>query len=103
MIEKLKKRWNITSNFQVVIILLVFALTGTTAAKLTDPFMNLVNIETNSLPVFLRWIVRIAIILPIYQVLLLLYGWLFGQFAFFWTFEKKFLSRLGLGFLFKKS
>jgi len=29
-------------------------------------------------------------------------GWLFGQFKFFWAFEKKFLNRLGLGFLFKK-
>ncbi|MDG1172014.1 MAG: diacylglyceryl transferase, partial [Polaribacter sp.] len=29
-------------------------------------------------------------------------GWIFGEFKFFWAFEKKFLSRLGLGFLFKK-
>ena len=29
-------------------------------------------------------------------------GFMFGQFKFFWEFEKKFLSRIGLGFLFQK-
>ena len=33
-------------------------------------------------------------ILPIYNVVLLLYGALFGQFRFFWEFEKRFFGRL---------
>ncbi|MGB5647230.1 MAG: DUF6787 family protein, partial [Muriicola sp.] len=32
---------------------------------------------------------------------LVLFGWLFGQFRFFWNFEKKMLHRIGLGFLLK--
>jgi hypothetical protein len=35
-------------------------------------------------------------------VLLVSIGFLFGQFAFFWEFEKKMLRSIGLGFLFKE-
>jgi photosystem II CP47 chlorophyll apoprotein len=31
-----------------------------------------------------------------YQILLVFWGWLLGQFDFFWAFEKKMLSRLGI-------
>jgi hypothetical protein len=33
-------------------------------------------------------------VLPAYQVLLLLYGFLLGQFAFFWAFEKRMFGRI---------
>jgi len=33
-------------------------------------------------------------ILPIYNIFLLFYGFLFGQFHFFWTFEKRLLKRV---------
>ena len=33
---------------------------------------------------------------PIYQLTLPLVGWVFGQFNFFWNFEKKMLRRMGL-------
>ena len=34
------------------------------------------------------------LILPLYNVILLGYGFLFGQFSFFWAFEKKLFKRL---------
>ena len=34
------------------------------------------------------------LILPVYNGLLLAYGFLFGQFQFFWEFEKRFMSRI---------
>jgi hypothetical protein len=46
--------------------------------------------------------IRLILIFPIYQVLLVVIGFLFGQFKFFWAFEKKMLKRMGLGFFFKK-
>ncbi|MEL0308655.1 MAG: DUF6787 family protein, partial [Flavobacteriaceae bacterium] len=42
------------------------------------------------------WPLRIILIFPLYQVLLVLFGWIFGQFKFFWAFEKKMLKRLGI-------
>jgi hypothetical protein len=35
-----------------------------------------------------------VLILPVYNVLLLFYGAIFGQFRFFWDFEKRFFNRL---------
>jgi hypothetical protein len=33
MLEKLKQQWNIRSNFQVFVIITVFAITGSTTEK----------------------------------------------------------------------
>lgn len=92
--DKLKKRWGIESNFQIFLILIVFAITGSTSAKLAGPLCDLLGIykETSWL---WYWFARIVLIFPIYQVLLVFFGWVFGQFQFFWEFEKKMLGRLG--------
>ncbi len=99
--EKLKKRWGIDSNFQIVIIFIVFAVTGSTAAKLAAPITEFIGLGQETTSTWLYWTVRILLIFPIYQVLLVAFGWLFGQFRFFWNFEKKMINRLGLGFLLK--
>ncbi|WP_091868210.1 DUF6787 family protein [Pricia antarctica] len=99
--EKLKKRWGIDTNFQIVIICIVFAVTGSAATKLAAPITEFIGLDRETTNPWLFWPVRILLIFPIYQVLLVLIGWLFGQFTFFWNFEKKTLNRLGLGFLFK--
>ncbi len=99
--EKLKKRWGIDSNFQIVVICIVFTVTGSAAAKLAAPITEFIGLDRENTNPWVFWPVRILLIFPIYQVLLVIIGWLFGQFKFFWNFEKKTLNRLGLGFLFK--
>ncbi|WP_072879605.1 DUF6787 family protein [Salegentibacter echinorum] len=99
--EKLKKRWGIKSNFQIFIIILVFAITGSTAAKLAAPVCNFLGIHQETSHWALYWSVRILLIFPLYQVLLVSFGWVFGQFKFFWAFQKKTLGRLGLSKLFQ--
>jgi hypothetical protein len=98
--NRLKQRWGITSNFQLVIIFIVFAITGSSSAWLSKPFCELLGITKED---FGGWftLIRLIIIFPIYQVLLVAIGTLFGQFRFFWNFEKKMLKSMGLGFLFK--
>ena len=99
--KKLKTRWGIETNWQLFVILLVFAVTGSTAAKLAEPLTNLIGVSKD-MGGWIYWSTRILIIFPIYQVLLVFFGWLFGEFKFFWKFEKKMLQRMKLGFLFKK-
>ena len=99
--EKLKSRWGIDSNWQLAIIFLVFALTGSSAAKLAAPLCEIIGITKEAAPWYLYWPARILLIFPIYQLLLVFFGWVFGQFQFFWAFEKKMLSRFGLGKVFK--
>ena len=99
--KKLKERWGIQSNFQIIIILIVFAITGSTASYIGKPILNYLNITTENFGVFGYWTIRIIILFVMYQIMLVTFGWLFGQYKFFWNFEKKMLGRLGLGFLFK--
>ncbi|MFV8332592.1 DUF6787 family protein [Flavobacterium sp. ZT3P35] len=98
--NKLKQRWGIETNFQLTIIFIVFALTGSASAWLSKPFCIWLGITKGDLG-YLFTPVRLLLIFPIYQLLLVLIGFLFGQFKFFWAFEKKMLKRFGFGFLFK--
>lgn len=95
----LKQRWGIETNYQLTIILIVFAITGSASAWLSKPFCFWLGITKEDLGYWFTP-VRLLLIFPIYQVLLVLIGFLLGQFKFFWTFEKKMLKRLGLRFLF---
>ena len=99
--KKLKERWGIESNWQLFVIFLVFAITGSTATKLASPVVNLLGINQATSHWYIFWPVRIFLIFPIYQILLVFFGWVFGQFQFFWAFEKKMLNRLGLAKVFK--
>ncbi len=99
--DKLKKRWGIDSNFQIIIIFVVFGITGSISTKLAAPVTEFIGLDVETTSSWVYWTARILLIFPIYQVLLVFFGWLFGQFQFFWNFEKKMLNRLGLGFLFK--
>lgn len=98
--KKLKERWNLTSNKQLTIVFIVFAITGSSSAKLAGPLTDVFGV-TREMGWLIYWPFRLLIIFPIYQVLLVFFGWLFGEFKFFWWFEKKMLKSMGLGFIFK--
>ncbi|MFM7850938.1 MAG: DUF6787 family protein, partial [Flammeovirgaceae bacterium] len=91
-LQKLQTRWKVGSLFQVLIILVVFACTGFTVLFLKRPLFNYWFSE-NAIPTYAS-VLYYVLILPIYNVLLLLYGFIFGQFSFFWEFEKRFFSRI---------
>ncbi len=94
--NKLKERWGISSNWQIVIILIVFSVTGSLASYIGKPILNYFSITPESFSSFGYWTFRILILFVMYQILLVFFGWVFGQFKFFWNFEKKMLRRFGL-------
>ena len=98
--EKLKQRWGIENNWAVAAIFIVFAINGSFAAWVAKPVTVFLGLNPETISAIIYWPLRILLIFPIYQLTLPIVGWFFGQFKFFWAFEKKFLSRLGLGFLF---
>ena len=91
-IDKLKDRWHLKNTWQVIVILLVFACTGTTVLFLKRPLFSLLFQDGERH----LWasITYYVMILPIYNILLLAYGFVFGQFSFFWDFEKRFFRRI---------
>ena len=100
--EKLKKRWGIDSNYDLVIIFIVFAINGSLSAKISSYLMNLLDITRENTHWFLYYLILIVLVLPLYPFLLMFFGYLFGQSKFFFPFSKKMLQRIGLGFVFKK-
>lgn len=99
--EKFKQRWGITHNYQLVVIFIVFAVTGSTSAYVSKPVLAWLGITKDTVSLWAYYPLYIILIFPIYQVLLVFFGFISGQFTFFWAFEKKMLKSLGLGFLFK--
>jgi hypothetical protein len=92
-IKKLMRRWKVESPTQAVIILVVFACTGFSVMFLKKPITNWFYSDPESdktLFSILYWI----LIFPVYNILLLFYGFVFGQFQFFWAFEKGFFKRI---------
>lgn len=81
---KLSERWQVPID-KVVYILIVFALTGFTIAYIKKPIFNYFSINQSTLLTAIYYILT----LPIYNLTLLVYGFIFGQFNFFWNFEKK--------------
>jgi len=99
--EKLKKRWGLTSNWQVFTIILVFSINGSFATWVAKPVTGFFGLSAETTdPYILYLVLRILLIFPIYQITLPITGWFFGQFKFFWAFEKKMLKRLGFGKIF---
>ena len=73
--KKLKEKWGITSNFQLVIIFIVFGITGSVSAAISGPTIEYLFGDLN-INGFLKFILQLIIIMPIYQVLLLFFGFI---------------------------
>lgn len=80
-------------------VFIVFAITGSSSVIVGRPILKLLGITKENLPSALYWILFILISFIFYQILLVIFGWIFGQHKFFWNFEKKMLRRMRLGFL----
>lgn len=99
--DDFKKRWNITSNFQMLIIFVVFAINGTITARLSYFFMDSLGLYKHNTNIAFYYFLFLVLVLPIYPFLLMATGFLFGQKLFFFPFAKKLLGQMGLGFIFK--
>lgn len=96
LFTKLRTRWEVTYRWELIAIFIVFAITGSASARLSEPLLDFFDIDLDHLSPWIFWPIRLLIIFPIYQVLLVFMGWVFGQFEFFWAFEKKMLRRFGI-------
>jgi hypothetical protein len=95
-INKLEKKWIVNQRWELIRIFLIFALTGSSSVFVGRPFIKLLGVSKDNLHISVYYALFIVISLVFYQILLLFWGWILGQFDFFWRFEKKMLKRLGL-------
>ena len=91
--DRMKTRWGVGFSGMIA-ILTAFALAGLTTVRLKAPVIGFILPE--SAPGWMQWTVYLIVMLPIYQMLLLGYGTLLGQFDFFWS-KLKAVGRLVSG------
>jgi len=90
-LQRLQTKWKLDSLFQVVMVLVVFACTGFTILFIKNPILNFFGVEKGG---FLNTFLYLLLVLPLYQIFLLIYGFIFGQFRFFWDKEKQIFRRI---------
>ena len=83
--EKLKKTFKVSSTYQLVVVFIVFGITGSLSLYISDYVLEILELE--------NLIISIFMVLITYQTLLIIIGTLFGEFKYFWAMEKKILSR----------
>jgi len=93
-LKRLQSKWKLKNIMQVVLVLLVFSCTGFTVLLIKVPLFDFlgISLETGG---YWKTFLYLLFVLPLYQAILLIYGFLFGQFHFFWEKEKLFIQRLG--------
>lgn len=88
VIQRLKNKWNIQSNWDFIAIMLVFSLAGMSIGFFRKPVFHALGITAQT-PLWIKIIIYVPLIVPIYQLNLIIYGFLLGQFQFFWKKEKQ--------------
>jgi len=87
------ERWGVESYRGLVVILFLFSITGMTVLYVRKYMFGWLGLNAET-PLLIEVIAWVTIVFPAYQVLLLLYGFILGQFEFVWNFEKRSLSRI---------
>jgi len=85
--NQLKTKWGISSNRQILAILVVFTLAGPTVVFIKSWYFYVLGFD-DATPMATKTMAYLLFIFPAYQILLLFYGFLLGQFRFFWEKEK---------------
>ncbi len=94
-IENFYSRMEIISHRHFIIIMIVFAITGSLALFFTLQILSFVNLKELVSPIIF-WPLRIIILFVIYQITLIMVAIPFGEFNYFLKFIKKFLKRIGI-------
>jgi formyltetrahydrofolate-dependent phosphoribosylglycinamide formyltransferase len=94
MFQGLQKKWGVSTR-QFWILFIVFGLTGTTTAYVTRYVTAWLGLGPESWWVW-KLLLRLGMLVFGYQFILLTYGALFGQWAFFWKYERRMLEKLGI-------
>lgn len=93
-LEKLKQKWQLKSVMQVIIVLIIFTIGGSTCAFLAKKTINIFAIENRTI-----YIIVYVLLATIYwPICVLIYSIILGQYQFF----KKYLSKMGKRMIGKK-
>ena len=94
MIQSLISKFKAKSKAHLFLIFLVFGLSGSFSLWISSPILEVLDLKNilNNYPLYILF--RVLIIIPIYQLVLIIVASIFGEFQYFWKFEKKILKRI---------
>ncbi|GGF68181.1 DUF6787 family protein [Wenyingzhuangia marina] len=94
--EKLKERWGLTSNWEVLAIIIAFSINGSFATFIVRPILGQIGVTKENLNVVVFYILYIVPVIFVYQFTLPYVGWLVGQYRFFKNMQTKMMVRMKL-------
>ena len=90
--QRLKKKWGVESNWQAFLIFITFGCAGPSVLYVKDLIWYLIG---NPQSIWLKVLLYPILIFPSYQLLLLMYAFVFGQFNFFYRRWQKIGQQIG--------
>ena len=94
--QKVRDLFKVDTNIQLLKVNIVFAVTGTLSVYFAGVIINFIGLKPDIIGIYIYWGLRIMLLIPVYQILLIIVGAFFGEFTYFWRIEKKMLGRLGI-------
>ena len=98
MIIKFIKYFKAKSLNHLILIFIIFGISGSLTLILSEPIINFIKMNEILENTFILFLLRIIIIFPLYQLVLVSIATIFGEFNYFLSFEKnmfkKFLKKL---------
>ena len=88
MIIKFIKYFNAKSLNHLILIFIIFGISGSLTLILSEPIINFIKMAEIVENPFFILLLRIFIIFPLYQLVLILIATLFGEFKYFIIFTK---------------
>ena len=93
-LKKLQKKFKARSIKHLAIIFIIFSISGSLTLYLSFPIIKFLNITNYFHNYFIQILIRLIIIFPLYQIVLIFVGILFGEMKYFIEFEKKFFKKI---------
>ena len=86
--ERLKSKWGIESNFSFWMIMLTFSLAGISITQIRPLYWHFLGFTKEHPSMWVKVPTYLLLVFPTYQLSLMIFGTLLGQFRFFWAKEK---------------
>ena len=94
MIIKFIRYFKAKSLNHLILIFIIFGISGSLTLILSEPIINLIKMNEILENKFILLLLRIIIIFPLYQLVLILIATIFGEFNYFLSFERNMFKKL---------
>ena len=91
-LRKLEKLFKARSRVHLVLIFFIFGISGSISLFLSDYVLELLNSDLLDLNHFYLLILRLLVLIILYQFILLIVSFVFGEFNYFSKYSLKLLS-----------